>query len=782
MAGEYDYLRPKEAEPKGEYDYLRQVNTPMGDTPKPDGSWWQQHGRTVEKAALGGITLLAAARAGPAALSRMAQSEAPLAQTAARGVRAVQGVFAPSRAGEAGGRAAETIRQATGEAARGIASAEARFEPLWKDIGAKTPEQQRNFISYVEGRSKDAQLYDPNLQTLADEIRDQMASVHRDLGNLSYTQKRGFIEDYYRHQWKVNPDSEKAFSKAGQGHFLKERSIPTIEAGMAKGLIPKTLDPVQTSLEYIKNARNFIATNKVIDVGRRTGDIFYRPLGFKGTFPTNDRWIPLEGSLAKRGAGQLYAKEDWARVFNNYISLGFTGAAGDVINGARRISNSMTALELGLSGYHATTMVNEAVINDIANSIMSFSKGKGLEGIQKLLGAPTAPYRLFKSGKKLESVYLGETGGTAAERKMADLLTKAGGRAQRSLYAKDYEYTAMGSFWRSFKKGALPSEMKAYGEQIRKNPIPGAAKTITSLVGRTMQSIMEPLFQGYIPRLKVGAFQDNMALWLKHNPVASEVDQIREAQKIWDSVDNRFGELVQDNIFWRNHLKQVSMIAMRSYSWNVGTVRELAGGALDIGKGQMSQRAAYVIALPIAYATIGAIYQTLKTGQKPQDMQDLIAPKTGGTDPSTGLPERLKMPGYMKDVFGWYDDPLQTAMNKMGAAPSTLTGMVTGKDWRGDPISPPAADPGAPLEQTAPDWLKAYFNFAGQKVVPISLQQRAMRGTGISGAERLLGLQPAGRQYVDPEGYTAMRERAKQKTWRSKMRHDIIEKSKYEED
>jgi hypothetical protein len=273
-----------------------------------------------------------------------------------------------------------------------------------------------------------------------------------------------------------------------------------------------------------------------------------------------------------------------------------------------------------------------------------------------------------------------------------------------------------------------------------------------------------------------------MGLWLKQNPTASKAEQIQAAQKIWDSVDNRFGELVQDNIFWRQHLKQVSMLAMRSYSWNVGTIREIGGGLLDISKGDLSQRAAYIAALPIVYGTISAIYQTLKTGEKPKDIQDLIAARTGGTDPKTGLPERIVMPGYMKDVFGWYNDPLQLATHKLGAFPQTAIAMATGRDWRGDPITPPAEDPNAPLEQTAPAWLQAYFGLIGEKLTPISLQKGAQPrvGTGLSWPERrLLSLQPAGRQYIDPEGVAAFTERRKQKEWRRKQIHDIVEQQQY---
>jgi hypothetical protein len=697
----------------------------------------------------------------------------------------VQKVFAPSTVDEAAQRAAGLIRQESGIAARHIATSEQRFEPLWRGIGSASDLEKRQFISYVEGRSKGIQLIDPKTQLLADEIRAQMKAVHNDLTAVEKYKQIGFIENYYRHQWIKDDAYEKVFPAAKQGSssFTKERRIPTIEEGLVLGLRPKSLDPVQTSLDYISNARKFIASNKILEQGKLSGDVVLQQLGNKKPFPTAERWVPLEGYLAKRGSHQLYAKEGWARVYNNYISSGFQGAAGELVHGLRRVSNNITAIELGLSGFHATTMVNEAIINDVAKAIMDISKGATKEAITGLVKAPLAPYRLYRTGQKIEQEYLGiAQSRDPALREITDLLTKAGGRAVGFRHAKDYEYTAAGNFWRSYKRGTLKAQKDAYLKDITEQPIRGTMRTVFDAIGKTVGAMAEPLFGTYIPRIKNGAFYDTMAQWIRTNPAASNVDKLRAARQIWDSIDNRFGELVQDNIFWKQHMKQVSMLAMRSYSWNIGTVRELGGGLLDISKHKMTPRVAYTIALPLVYGTVGAFYQFLKTGEKPVDTEDLVAPRTGGTDPATGLPERMIMPGYMKDVFGWYDDPLQTAINKANAFVSTTVNVMRNRDWKGDPISPPATDPSAPYEMTAPEWLKAYFNYSAGQFTPISVRdmyQGRKIGTGITQAEQFFGLRPAGRRFIDPEGYERMERYRKMKEWRSKEKREKKQKSYY---
>ncbi len=760
---------------------------PMQPAMSPDMSfleedkptWWDENARVIEGAALAGAALLFGPKIGRG-LSNIGKA-GPLGEVAATGAKNVQAIMAPSTVDEAAGRAAAITRAETGLAARQTATAEADLDKFWRTIGARDPLEQRQFINYVETRSRGGRLADPTLQPLADELKRVYEEVHQDMGVLNKSQKTGFIEDYYRHQWVRDENSNRIFSKEGNKSFMKQREIPTIEEGIAAGLTPRTLDPVQTTLEYVTNARRFIAANKILDEGQRVGDVIFKPLGSKAKLPQGESWVPIEGSLGKKGGGQLYAKEGWARVYNNWRSPGFTGAAGDVMQAMRRTSNTITGMELGLSGFHFTTMVNEAIINDVAKAVSDIAGGAFKEGAKELVGSISAPIRLAKMGHGLENVYLGKNRGTQEMREMADLLTAAGGRAKGMSHAKDYEYTAMGDFWKSWKRGSLSAEMGKLGEGIKQAPITGTAKAVASVVGRTMQSVMTPLFEKYIPKLKNGAFYDTMGQWMRAHPMASRAEKESAARVIWDSIDNRFGESVNDNIFWKQHMKQVAMLSMRSYSWNVGTIREIGGGIKDIASHKLTPRAAYVIALPIVYGTIGALYQKMKTGENPVDMQDLVAPRTGGTDPATGLPERMIMPGYMKDVFGWMHSPTELASHKLSTFVTTGKEMITGTDWRGAPIAPPVEE-GTPYERSVPEWLKAYMLHVGEKFVPISLRDLSRGdkvGSNLTMGERLLGMQPGGRKYVDPEGLKAWKRYRELKAWRNKEAFDARQETYY---
>lgn len=765
---------------------LAQPEAPQSASGSPDTgeapSWWAEHGKTVEQAAAAGLAL-AFAPFGLKMAGKLAEHSGVLGTGTQRGAKAVQSILAPATVDAPAQDAAALIRERGGVAAQEVAKTRAKLEPEWSKIGGADDIDKLQFIKYVEGRSKGAVLANPELQKLADEMKQAHAEVHQAMGNLAPTQKSGFIEDYYRHHWVVDDKYDRAFSKQGMNSFIKQRTIPTIQEGIDKGLTPKSLDPVQTTLGYVENARRFIASNEILNRARQTGQVVARTIGNRKPFPTTyDNWVPLEGSLAKRTPMQLYAPEGFARVYNNWVSPGFTGAAGDVVNAARRTSNAITGLELGLSGFHATTMVNEAIVNDVAKAIQEAAGGRIGDALTSLIKAPAAPVRLYRLGKNIEKTYLGTQPATQSMRQITDLLAKAGGRASGMSHAKDYEYTAAGSFFDSFKRGSLKAEAIEKATGIKNSPVLGTIKAVGNVVGKTLQTVAHPLFKVYIPRLKNGAFYDNMASWLKANPTASPEMQLKAARQIWDSIDNRFGELVQDNIFWKQHMKQMAMLGMRSYSWTMGSVREIGGGVKDMSMHKFTPRAAYAIALPIVYGTLGAIYQKLKTGEDPKDVHDLLSPRTGGTDPATGLPERMIMPGYIKDVIGWTDHPTDELINKLSTGVRLPIDIARNKDWRGAPIHGPV-DSNQPWEQSAPGWLKAYFDYVTQAMTPISvrdLSKGGKRGTNITPLEQGMGMKPAGRSHVDPEGSEALKQYFDTKAWNKKLQYDERQKSMYD--
>ena len=719
----------------------------------------------------------------------------------------IEKIFSPETVDANAKNAVSIIREASGKAARDTETTAAALEPAYKKVSAMPTQDRLDFLSYVEGRSGQyagTQMRDPALQSLADTMRDAFEQRMRKLQAMPSKAQAQFIDDYYPHFWKDPQAATQAvqsggMSKQGSGASLKKRTVPTIADGIAMGLEPVTTNPLEATMRYVTSMDRFIAATDVLETAKNAGTVKYiRPQvmgasGHPNSFKVPPGYAKLEGRGSTDAAGgQAYAPEGFARVYNNWISRGFHDvdeALGNAYEGARRASNSITGLELGLSGYHTLTMAQESMVNSVANAVGYARAGKPLAAARSLGEAPVAPVSYALKGKKIQDIYLGLSQGTQHMRDVTDLLTAAGGRAKAGHYSPDYEFSKTGSYWTAFKRGALKGQLIADRAEALGSPL-GAAKVGFRHLGRIMDTVAQPIFQAYIPKIKNGAFYENMSAWLKAHPNATREEQVGAARQVWDSIDNRFGELVQDNIFMNEVIKQVGTLSLRSWSWTVGSGRELGGAVRDVARApfkrpagsgpndtRWTQKMDYAIALPVVYGTLSAIYQALKTGEAPKDIHDLMAPRTGGADPATGEPERLIMPGYMKDVFGFAEHPVDEMTNKVATGPKMVGQLAENQDWRGDPIFPP--DP------SVPEWLTAFWNYASQNVGPISARSLAKgrkEGSNISGLEQVLGVRAAPRYLTDPEGYEQMMKKIHEGKWKRKQSYDRKQQRLYEGD
>jgi len=657
--------------------------------------------------------------------------------------------------------------------------------------------EKLGLTAYIEGRTGGAVLHDPSLQPVADTFRDQMNVRKQLLQNSPITSQMSFVEDYYPHMGWEDPAAAKQFvqnwfTKQGFGKNIKQRIIPTIADGIAAGLKPITYNPLEMGMTYVQNMDRFIAHNNVFSAGRAAGHIKYA-LGNKNPAMAAKGWVPLQGRLSTKTtpAGEMvaYAPEEFARVYNNFVGGGFHGVQGPygpmigaTYDKLQHASNQITGMELGLSGFHLFNEVNEAMasagslaVAQASGAIGALKGGQIKEAARLLAGTAehlietvTAPVTKAITGHKGQNIYLGRSPGTAQNREIIDLLEMSGGRAVGT-HGQEMEIrgTVGKSYLNSFRKlsdfidaRAWKATGKTFQADYKAGKVfPAPVAFVARQVGRTLATVADPLFKTYIPKLKTGAFMDNMRVWLEANPGANYQEKIAMAQKIWNSIDNRMGEMVQDNIFWPNMLKQSAKLGMRSFSWTLGTARELGGGAktlathptrTSIRGTDYDPKAGYVIAMPMIYFMANAAYQYMKTGKPPESIEDVLHAKTGGVVPGLAgrgnVPERITVPSQMKDVFGWYEDWHREAYAKLSGMTQAGWEVLTNKDWKGDPIINP--------EGSAPEWLKDYFKYA-ERFLPISVRtemQGEKRGSKITPTERMLGLRPAGAQRTDPEG------------------------------
>ena len=256
-----------------------------------------------------------------------------------------------------------------------------------------------------------------------------------------------------------------------------------------------------------------------------------------------------------------------------------------------------------------------------------------------------------------------------------------------------------------------------------------AARAYASAAWRAPFALVEqlgrPLMEYIVPRQKIGVALDMMRLEMERMPASASVDQVRAAaDKVVNSVDNRMGQMVYDNLFWNKIVKDLSMATVRSVGWNIGTIREIGGGILDAErftktgvtpkeKAEFTHRMAYTIALPVMTGMIGAIYGYLH-GKKPEELRDYFFPKTGEIDPQ-GREVRMQFPTYMKDIYHYQYDPMGTLTGKVHPMLGTVREMLMNQDYFGRTIRN-ADDPF--VKQVGDE-----LTFAANQFTPISVRQ-----------------------------------------------------------
>ena len=203
----------------------------------------------------------------------------------------------------------------------------------------------------------------------------------------------------------------------------------------------------------------------------------------------------------------------------------------------------------------------------------------------------------------------------------------------------------------------------------------------------------------------MGIFSDIMKMEISDNPNMSYAEFRAKAQKAVDSVDNRMGQLVYDNLMINRGMKDLGMASVQSLGWNIGTIRELVGGHVDLIKSlndlrkgkptELSYRTAYLMAMPLVVGYYGMIYQYLHTGLLPGQgheeegfagrIKDFFNPRNGGID-KNGQESRTVLASYMKDVFAFTSNAPRTVVNKLNPLNSMLIEMWQNKDYYGTQI------------------------------------------------------------------------------------------------
>lgn len=639
----------------------------------------------------------------------------------------------PTKRGKESEKAASILREELGKMARRKEMTYKSLEKARKVFDGWSDKKSLALIDAIE-TGRDISQEFPGSDQFVSMMREALSSRWKQIQAIKGTDS--YIENYFPHLWKDAGMAEnlaRFFGKRpfeGTKSYLKQRTIPTIAEGIELGLEPLTTNPIDAIMARIVDMERFLMAHETWSRFKDEGLRKFVQLGER----PNDGWKQVNDKIARsfqfspeeKGMvfrGNWYMPGPAADVLNQYLSPGLRG--NPLYDAFRMLGNGLNQVQLGISGFHALFTTADSVISKTA---LSIQKGKLLRAFVTPF---TAPYdivmNVYRGNKLLKDYYANNP----QVPELVAALERAGGRVRMD---------------RFYLNNSVENFMKA----LRSENYLG---TLFRLPGALIEAQAKPLMQEFVPRQKLGVFSDGAKYILEQAQKEewSEAKTTLRLQEFWDSVDNRLGQMVYDNLFWSKSLKDIGMLSVRSLGWNLGDIREIPGGLADYAalpfkaltkKGRldirMTPKMAYVIALPYVAGVWGAIIYYMYNGTAPQQLLDYYYPKTGRKKPD-GTDERITLPTYMKDVFAVAAQPWQTVANKLHPEISAIIQMLENRDYYGVEIRNPNSNIMSQVAQV--------FDYQMKQFVPFSVTNALSRAKTGSSWEAYLqsfvGITPA---------------------------------------
>lgn len=620
----------------------------------------------------------------------------------------IKRLLMPESRGEAAAKVAGRLRELQARLQLDALRAEQQLKDIRKTLGELSLQDRYDWIDKIQtGQGQDSEKLRQGAETVSemfDELGDRIA-------NLGTGAEEHFQKNYFPQLWK-DPAKAETFLNAllfkapfeGTRGFLKKKTFKYFKDGLNYGLEPISSNPVDLVLRRAMDMNKYILTHEFVNYLRNHGIATFvqaaekPPLNFARI---DDPSFTVYGRPNREGAiqvnGYYYVPQEAALILNNYLAPGVGGSK--LLTGYNRFANALNAINLTLSAFHAGFIVNDSMVSQIANGIDYMAAGQPIKGLKQIASFPAAPVKYLWMGAKLqrEARIEGSVGGDYS--KILEAAILGGGRPEQP---SDYDLRAVKAFKQNF------DNWKSAWANVKEGDLKAAGKDYT-VAG--MKSIMEgplaalelmsyPLLKWAVPKFKLGVFMDMAALeYQKLSPDATPDEVIARMGKVWDSVDNRMGELVQDNLFWNKTFKQLTNTTIRSTGWDLGSLREVGGGILNTAEwsykkvtgkwtgaeATWNRKTSYIIALAAYSALAGSIIQYLYTGKGPSSIKDAMFPRTGKKD-QDGRDIRLSLPTYTKEVYSFFHDPVRQAKAKIHPAIGITYDALNNTDYYGDKI------------------------------------------------------------------------------------------------
>jgi hypothetical protein len=545
----------------------------------------------------------------------------------------------------------------------------------------------------------------------------------------------------------------------GARWYQKERSFDSIAAAVKAGFELKYTNPVD-----IINARWGASINANITVEAATGlhnigaafpmkdapEWIKKNWDYKVNLPDGQQWIiaPEAKNLWKNAmeAKGLYENET---------------AVGSVFRNWMKIKNLWTPIKLMLNAFHEVHVagnINPAV--NIARAIQMSRGGVGgigknaLDAVKWSLADPLFTLPIDKIG-----LGLGKTLDNFAGNRFSQ---HPGRQIMHWWETPEKDRTPDQQMWTQlFREGGVsPSRAsqdiigakRAFAQALQEK----SWTAIPHGIRRGIELAQAWMFNYQIPALKNIAYMRNVSAAFALDPelATNPVKRGVVLRALGQNLDDRYGEMFYNSLFWNKTLKDAGIGSMLSLSWNLGQARQLVGAvragkqALRLaggenGMGTPMQEAQYragdkgtflATYVGLSMLTGGALSYAL-SGQMPTGL-DYFFPRNGEMN-SNGTPQRLSPPFNTREPFmligheeqhnSWVGGAMEFLWNKMVLEP--IVEAWQNRDFYGNKLY----DTNAPWYKRA---LQLVDSTLGEQFMPIAAanaSRAGAQGAGMKG-------------------------------------------------
>jgi len=577
-------------------------------------------------------------------------------------IEQAQRTFSPESLGPEAKIAGASIAKAMSEEAQKT-SAYTHGAKVRKAFWDKNAALARDFINRFE---KGEIFADPTLNKAASGYRQWNAKI------LDQDTATGFnyepVDHYLMHVFKDSKAVEDYFNakygkKWGDPAFIKARTFSLYEEAMKAGFEPKYTNPEDIMLarqhasdvaqmreQVLKDMVQYGLGVKVVKTKGADGKTKTtpRPSDYTSTYwrsPTGDGyWIHNTANAVMDNA------------FNSKSLWNEQGIAGDAFRGTMLLKNAVVPVKLALSLFHPLHVIGI----DNAATMMRSSKG--------MLSGKVSPARwladMTKSGLLYESLPFVGKNTRLGSRMLEAWQGKIKGEYLSAADKQALMYMGEGGFIpemaAQYRTGAVDKFMSA----VRQHK----ASALWHAPFAAIDALQRPIFERWIPGLKIASYLHDVDMALKTDPSLLDDSLKRQLafRKLAKSVDNRYGEMAYNTLFWNKWVKDITVGSTLSLGWNLGFIREYGGGALDVWeagttKGGLGAKASKGLLdkpmFVMAYTTTALAYGGLMTyalsGQAPQGLIDYVYPQTGDKEPD-GKPARVNTMFYTREFGSIY--------------------------------------------------------------------------------------------------------------------------------